>query len=176
MPFALLVNKTGSPKRTTWACDIQWVAMLTGSSKLTSTPTAVFCGDRIQHSVQLCLSQFVECYTVTLSLKQHKKQEDCFTTGAVSLYLTCVHFSRSHTCLQWHCDMLSPVTLDNSPPSSLQLSHDWSVQRFLFYSVAHILQATTKKKKKQTISSLYSPVQTTWQYRPDHITIACLVY
>lgn len=54
-------------------------------------------------------------------------------------------FIWSHTCLQWHCDMLSPVALDNSPPSSLQLSHDWSIQWFLFYSVAHILQATTKK-------------------------------
>lgn len=62
--------------------------------------------------------------------------------------------SQSHTGLQWHCDVLSPVTLDNSPPPSLQLSHNWSVQRFLFYPVTHILK-TTKNKKH--------PVNIIWQ-------------
>lgn len=43
-------------------------------------------------------------------------------------------------CLQRNSDVFPPVALDDGPPSSLELSDNRAVQRFLFYSVAHILK------------------------------------
>lgn len=57
-------------------------------------------------------------------------------------YVCMVHINQPNTCLQWYCDVLSPVSLDDSPSASLQLFHDWSVQRLFFYSVTYVLKTT----------------------------------